>query len=142
MQIAHRRHGHNVHALPVQLRRIKLDFVGDDDDRRALAASRVQTQRAHTARHHEPDVAVADFIFPAGPDDRVHDFRVRHRDFEQDGFCGTEQPVNVLLELEHAAVVGADAFEDPVAVKQAVVEDRNLRVAFVMVFAVNENFHA
>ena len=48
---------------------------------------------------------------------------------KQDRLGRAEQPVNVLLQLEDPAVVGADALEDAVAVEQPVVEDRNLRVA-------------
>ena len=47
----------------------------------------------------------------------------------------------MLAQFEHAAVVGANALENAIAIKQAVVEDRNLRSAFVVVFAVNKDFH-
>ena len=49
--------------------------------------------------------------------------RVRVRNLEADRLGGVEQPVDVTFELEDAAVVGADALEDAVAVQQAVVED-------------------
>ena len=55
---------------------------------------------------------------------------------------GIKQPVNVLLELEDAAVVDADAFKNAVAVKQAVVKHGHLGVALVEIFAVNIDFHA
>ena len=47
----------------------------------------------------------------------------------------------MLLEFEHAAVIGANALKNPVAVKQAVIEDRNLRIPLVVIFAINKNFH-
>ena len=47
----------------------------------------------------------------------------------------------MLLEFEHAAVIGANALKNPIAVKQAVIEDRNLRLPLVEIFAINENFH-
>jgi hypothetical protein len=65
-----------------------------------------------------------------------------HRNFQQDGLGGIKQPVNVLLQFEHAAIVGADAFKNAVAVKQAVVEHGDFCVALVEIFAINENFHA
>ncbi len=141
VQIARRRHGHDFHAALVKFRRIKLDFVRDDDDRRTFAASRIQTERAHAARHHEPDIAVAQSIFPAGLDGRLHELGVRHREFEQNRLGGTKQPVNVFLELEHAAMISADALKNAVAVKQPVIEHGHLRVALAVIFAVNENFH-
>ncbi len=98
-------------------------------------------ERAHAARHHQPDIAVADFVGPAGFDDRAHELRVRHRDFEQNRLGRVKQPVNVLAQFEHAAVVGANALENAIAIKQAVVEHRNLRGAFVVIFAVNKDFH-
>ena len=106
-----------------------------------LAAVRVQAQRADAARHDQPDVAVANAVPAAGLDDRRHDLRVGHRDLQQDRLGRIEQPVNVLLQLEHPAVVGANALEDAVAVQQPVVEHRNLGVPLVVVFAVNIDLH-
>jgi hypothetical protein len=60
---------------------------------------------------------------------RLHQFRGDIGMFQQDGLGGIKQPVNVFLELEHAAIVGADAFKHAVAVKQAVVEHRHFGVA-------------
>ena len=141
VQIARRRHRNEVQAALVIFRRIKLDFVRDDDDRWTFATLRVQTERAHAARHHQPDITVADFIFPAGLDDRTRDLRGRHRNFKQDGFGRIKQPVNVLLEFEHAAVISANALKNPITIKQAVIEDRNLRITLVVIFAINKNFH-
>src|SRR5215475_8527008 len=39
-------------------------------------------------------------------------------------------------------MIGADPFENPVPVKQSVIENRNLRIALAVVFSVNVNFHA
>jgi len=49
--------------------------------------------------------------------------------------------VNVFLEFEHTAMIGANALKNSVAVKQAVIEDGNFRVVFVVIFAINKNFH-
>ena len=93
------------------------------------------------AGHHQADVAVAELVPAAGFDHRGHDLRMGHRDVQQDRLGRAEQPVNVLLQLEHPAVVGPNALEDAVPVQQPVVEDRNLGVALVVVFSVNINFH-
>ena len=42
------------------------------------------------------------------------------------------EPVDVLLEPEDPAGVGADALEDAVAVEQAVIEDADLGVGLVV----------
>ena len=55
------------------------------------------------------------------------DLGVRVRDLEPDRLGGIEQPIDVAFELEHAAVVGADALEHAVAVQQAVIEDADGR---------------
>ena len=51
------------------------------------------------------------------------DLGVGVRDLEPDRLGRVEQAIDVAFELEDAAVVGADALEDAVAVEQAVVED-------------------
>ena len=56
------------------------------------------------------------------------DLGVGVRDLEPDRLGGIEQPIDVPFELEDAAVVGADALEDAVAVEQAVIEDADRRV--------------
>jgi len=50
------------------------------------------------------------------------------RELQVDRFRTLEESVQVALELEDAAVVRADAFEDPVTVQQAMVEDADLRL--------------
>ncbi len=64
-----------------------------------------------------------------------------HRDFQQNRLGGTKQPVNVLLQFEHAAMISADALKNAVAVKQTVIEHGHLRIALAAIFAVNVNFH-
>ena len=71
----------------------------------------------------------------------MKDYDLRHWNLQQDGFGGTKQPVDVLLESENAAVVGADPFEDAVAVQQAMIEDRDRGLALVVELSVDINFH-
>ena len=52
------------------------------------------------------------------------------------------QALQMLLKLENAAGIKAYALEHPVAVQQAVIEDRYLGVLFVDEFAVQVNLHA
>src|SRR5207249_2446795 len=129
------------YAALVELRRIELDFPGDNDHRRAFAMIGVQAEVADATGHQQADIAIAHFIAPAGFQDRLHDFSMPHREGEQDGLGGTEQAINVLAQLEHAPVVSADALEDAVPVEQPVIEDRNLRLALVAKLSVNENLH-
>ena len=48
----------------------------------------------------------------------------------------------MFLQFENAAVVGANALEYSVAIKQPVVENGNSRVLLIVVPAVNIDFHA
>ena len=122
VQIAHGRDGHDIHAARVKFRRIDLDFAGNDDNARLFAAPRIQAERANAARNDEADVAVAQFVRADGLDGGLHHFGVRQRNLQQDRLGRGEQAVNVFLQFEHAAIVGADALEHAVAVKQSVVE--------------------
>jgi len=142
VQVARRRHGDDVQPALVIRRRIKLDLVRDDDDGRLFATARIQAKRAHAARDDEADVTFAQLVFPARLDGGLHQFRMRQWNLKQNRFGGVEQPVNMLLELEDAAVVNADAFKNAVAVKQSVVEHGHLGTALVEIFAVNIDFHA
>jgi urease beta subunit len=38
-------------------------------------------------------------------------------------------------------MIGANALKNPVTIKQPVIEDRNLRGALIVIFAINKNFH-
>src|SRR5262245_12811490 len=142
VQIPCRRHRDDVHPTLIKLRRIKLNFVRDHDDRRALALVRIQTQAARASRYDEPDVAVADLISTTRFEDGLRDLHVRHRDVQQDRFGRAKQPVNVLLQLKDAAIVSTDAFENTVAVKQPMVEHRDFGALFVVVLAVDVDFHS
>ena len=142
VQIAHRRHRDDFHAVRVKFRRINLDFPGDDEDGRFFATARIQPESADAARDDEAHVAIAQFIRPDGFDGGFHHFRPRHRDFQQNGLGGIKEPVNVFLQFEHPAVVSADALEHAITVKQAVVEHGDFCVALAEIFAINKDFHA
>jgi DNA/RNA endonuclease YhcR with UshA esterase domain len=47
----------------------------------------------------------------------------------------------MLIEPINIAAINANTFEDPVTVKQAVVEDRNLRVRGINILTVKINNH-
>jgi len=63
-------------------------------------------------------------------------------DFQPDGLGRVVQAPDVLLALEYLPAVGADALEDPVAVQQAVVEDRHLGLVLLVVLAVDPDLDA
>jgi hypothetical protein len=107
-----------------------------------FATARIQAERADAARDNEADVAVAQFVGANRLDCGLHQFGVRQRNFQQNRLGGIKQPVNVFLQFEHAAIVGADALEHAVAVKQTVVEHGHFGVAFAAKFSINVNFHA
>ena len=105
------------------------------------AAIGIQPERAHASRDHQANVAIPDFIAATGLNHGLDHLLVGHGDRQQDGLGGTEQPVDMLVQFEHAAIIGSDAFEHAVAIKQPVIEHRDLGVLFVQVFAVDKDFH-
>ena len=142
VEIASGRDGDDVHATLVQLGRIKLNLVCDDDDRRIFAAVGIETERSRAACDNEANVTVANLVLAAGFNDRPHHLLMSQRDIEQQRFGGVKEPIDVLLQLEDAAVIGANALEDAIAVQQAVIENGNFRIALAVIFAINVNFHA
>ena len=66
---------------------------------------------------------------------------MRQGNIEQNRFGGAKKPVYVFLQLEDAAVVGANAFKNAVAVKEPVVKHGDFGVLFAAKFPVNVNFH-
>src|SRR5207245_10183370 len=60
-----------------------------------------------------------------------------HRDLEPDALVRGIEAVEVLLQTEHAALVGADAFEHAVAVQEPVVVDRDRGARAVAVLSVD-----
>ena len=98
-------------------------------------------KRAHAAGHNQADVGILQLVGADGCDGGLAQLGVRHGDVEQQGVRGIKQTLNVFLELEHAAIVGADAFKNAVTVEQAVVEDRHFGIAFAVKLAVDKNFH-
>jgi len=134
-------HRDDGHAFLINLWRIKLNLIRDDDDGRILAAVRIETECSSAARDHEADVTITKLVAAAGFDHCVHDRLVSHGNAQQECFGGVKQPIDVLLQLENTAMIRSDAFEDAIAVQQAVIEDGYLRVALAIIFAVNVNFH-
>ena len=122
------RRRHDPQPALVRLLRIQLDGVDDNDDRRSLALPRIEAQIAHAPRNHRPDVGIAQ---PA-PAHRLHNSRghvvLAHRDLEHQVLRGIVQAVQVPVQPEDPAVVGADALEDSVPIEVAVVVDRDLRL--------------
>src|SRR5690606_12604763 len=98
-------------------------------DPRNRAPPRVQPQLAHAARHHQPDVPVADLVRLDAPALDLHHLRRRHRDLQPDRLSAAVQPLDVLLALEDLAPINPDPLEDPVPVPQAVVVHAHQRLA-------------
>ena len=119
----------HAHAFVVELGFVQANLVGDADHAGDGAAARIQAQRAIAAADHEADVALVDRV---GADafalDGFH-FLARDGDLEVDLVGAFVEAIKVLLALEDLALVNPDAFEDAVAVEQAVVVDADHRLA-------------
>jgi hypothetical protein len=125
----------------VKLGRVKLDFIGDDDDRTLGAFVRIQPQGARAARDDQPDVTVPQLVFPASLHHRARDLLRRERHLEQNRLGGVKQALDVLGQPEDAAMIGANPLENAVPVQQPVVEHRDFGVLLVVILAVDINFH-
>ena len=107
------RRGDDREALLVELLGVKLDAVGDDEDRGAvLALAHVEAEVADAARDDEADVGVLEAVEADGLDDRLLDLLDRHRELQQDRVRRLIEALEMVVETEDAAVVDADAFED------------------------------
>ena len=85
----------------------------------------------------EADVAVLLVVGLDRAGDGLGHLLAAERDFQLDVPGALVEPVDVLAEAEDLAVVNADAFEDAVAVEQAVIVDADLGVGFVVELAVD-----
>ncbi len=65
----------------------------------------------------------------------------RPRHLETDGLGRHLETLEVLFESEDAALIKTDALEDAVAVKEAVVKDRDLGVSLRVEFSVDVDVH-
>ena len=128
--------------LLVQILGVELHLVHDADHRRALAVGRVEAELAHAPRHHEADVRVPPPVAPDRFDHHAGHRVDRHRDLERDGVRRFIQTVEVLAETKDATVVDADPLEHAVAVEEAVIEDRDLRLVAIVECAVDVDMHA
>ena len=103
--------------------------TGNAEQARPRAGGGIHTERTLTAGRDQPRVGLAVAV---GAQRRQHDLArglrapgQRQADLPGGGGEAREVPV----ELEHAAVIHADALEDAVAVEEPVVGDRNARLA-------------
>src|SRR5208337_4696731 len=72
----------------------------------------------------------------------AHKLGAGNRNIQQNGPRRGKEAVNVLLQLEHPAVIRPQALEDAVTIKQAVVEDGYFCVPLVVIFPVNMDLHS
>src|SRR5713101_9611758 len=97
MKVSHSGNRDNLHSFLVELRRVELDFTGDDNDAGLLATVWIKAQGADTTRDNQADVAVAKIIVPTGIYHGGHQIAMRHRDRQQDCLGRAKQAVDVLL---------------------------------------------
>jgi len=87
-----------------------------------------ETERADPAGHYKAHVAVVEVVFADRGERHLADLGPCGGDGEVDRFGRVKKAVDVLLESEDAVVIKPDSFKDAVSVKQAVVEDGDLRI--------------
>ena len=122
MQVAHGRNCDDLHTALIKLRRIKLDFAGDNDHGWVLASVRIQAKGPDAARDHEANVAITNFVAAAGLHHGRHHFLMSDGEGQQDGLGRIKEAVDVFLQFKHPAIIRANPFKDPIAVQQTVIE--------------------
>src|SRR2546426_614633 len=132
-----RRGGEGGEPLVVAVGGPQMDLVHDEDDGRLGALARIEPQVAGAARDDEADVGVLEAALPHRLLDEAAHRVLGHRDLEPDALGRGIEAVEVLLQTEHAALVGADAFEHAVAVQEPVVVDRDRGARAVAVLSVD-----
>src|SRR5204863_1850918 len=95
---------------------------------------------ADPARHQQPNVSIAQMILPNGFEYRLRHIPHRHGNFETNRARRIPQSMEMFLEPEDTPDVKANAIEDSIAVKQTVIQDRDLRVRFRIKFSIDVNF--
>ena len=124
------------HALFVLLGGVKLDARRDAEYRGLIAVCGGKSKVTLAARYHKTDVAVLEVVYGAGLFDHLRKFCFAHGDIKSNGFCRRENAVDMLLKAENSAGVSAYPLENAVAVKHAVVENRNFGVVAFHKFSV------
>jgi hypothetical protein len=135
--IADNRRRDDAQPFFVELGRIKGDVIDDDDDLRIGAAPRIESKIARAARHDQPNVAVDFGVCLHRVENGLRRLLAAEGNFQCDVAGTFVKTLNVLAQTEGFAAVNANALEDAVAVKQAVIEDAHFGVRFVEQFSVD-----
>lgn len=100
-----------------------MNGCGDDEEGGLGAEEGVDAHGAGPAGEDDAEVAVGELVGGDGVSDGLLGFLQGEGQGQADRGGGLGEPVEVGLEFEDALVVEAEAFEDAVAIEQAVVED-------------------
>ncbi len=116
------------HARFVHLRGEERDGIGDTDHASLWALVGVEPKGALATGDDQADVAVGDVVgCDAFALDADH-FLTGDSDIEEDLVGTVIEAIHVLFELEDLAIVDTDAFEDPVAIEESMIEYRDCRL--------------
>src|SRR5712672_259991 len=127
-----RRGGQRRQPLLVAVLRPELDRVEDAEDRWLRAFPRIEAEITDAARDDQADVGVLDPAFHDAFFDHPSHGVFGYGNLQPDCFRRGIQTVEVGIQAEDAAAVGADALENAVAIQEAVVEYGNDRAAAVV----------
>jgi len=127
--------GDDGQAVFVELLRIELDVVGDDDDLGVAALVGVQTERPRSAGDHQADIAVLDAVFGQGVIHRLGQCLLCHRNRQPNRLGRVPKPIQMGLEPKNFAAVAPHPLKNPVAVQESVVVDADFGVLFVVELA-------
>ena len=103
---------------------------------------RAQAEIPLPPSYHESDITVLQAVAADGLEKSLRHGGPVERDRHADGGGRLIEPPDVFLQAEDPTVIKADSLEDPVTVKQAMVEDRDLGLGFRIKFAVDVDVHS
>src|SRR5207249_7425783 len=120
--VAPRRSRDDPQASLVLFRGVHADPVCNDVNRRAEALPGVDPQVSGASGDDDADVRVVEIRAAHRLEDGRAETRPVEGNFEINPSRRSVEPVEVILQPEYPSIVGADPFEDPVAVEHPMVE--------------------
>src|SRR5690606_10066724 len=104
-----------------------------------LAEIRIDAEVTNAARHHEAHIAIIESVSANGLRGGFRQLLGSHGNLQQDRLCRIIDAIHVLLHAEDVPLIAANALEDSIAVKQAMIKDADLRVFLGVKVSINVN---
>src|SRR5660397_71454 len=134
--------GDDFQPVTIHLLRIQHDGGGYDEHCGFLTLHRVKTQVPHAPSHNQTDVAILQPVAPDGLQSSLYHVSPAHGNVQGYGLGGVIKALNVPLQLEHPAVIGADALKHSVSIEKPMVKHAELGFLFSYELSVKIDLHS